>query len=56
LIVGGRPIHFAALVLRKPVRQQCVHRFLAAIRREEEGQRLAENVLILALSAIIAAR
>ncbi|MBA2380744.1 MAG: Flp family type IVb pilin [Chloroflexi bacterium] len=31
-----------------------VHRFLAAIRRDEEGQGLAEYALILALIAIVA--
>jgi pilus assembly protein Flp/PilA len=31
-----------------------VHKFLAAIRRDEEGQGLAEYALILALIAIVA--
>jgi pilus assembly protein Flp/PilA len=31
-----------------------VHRFLAAIKRDEEGQGLAEYALILALIAIVA--
>jgi len=43
-----------ALILQEASRMAIVQKFLAAIRRDEDGQGLAEYALILALIAIVA--